>query len=884
MPTIETSNVKLSERSKPRRKRLCLVRLLYMACATAIVLNGSSPLWAKAAGAKAPEKGRLITSIDCTQEFPTDKYFGHGDVRVVESKAGRYREAEGKPLSRFGYRFTIEHIGKPHMIVVRYPDDKRRYMCMMNGTCYDLTTGVYTDFSQPTSGKMLEIRRVFWPRWKDCSVVFMTWGNGEPAAVADIQIYELDGLAALDVPGDPNDGTRREFGVQYEDPCGTGFSEGAMSKSEWIERVSTYARHTGQKRFVYPIVWYHGPHYPSQREPCDDFDCVAGPDRKQYIRWTTQPADWVADMLKQFEKDGLQLHASLTLMRLGSLMKRMNIDLESIKAGKDTYNNMLFNNQVQAGTHDWTPIYNVLNFPKQVKGTLGELAYGERGTGPYGGGPMFNPLHPTVQEAIVGLAEEIAQRYKGSPAFKGISFNMWHSTILWYGSINSGYDDYTVGMFEKETGIKVPVDGKAPDRFSKRHQFLVGKQCEKWLAWRCKKIRELNCRIRDVVVAARPDLRVTYTVWPETMVPALLGQPRSPAQQLYARKSLLRLCREAGFDPTLYHDEAGIDVDLSFTPSRDRDCHGQGAASPPEWTAMFRDHDFLDAATLNGFASNPRSGAFIFDCWVEAWGKHKWFACEKNDAQAKELAVMSGKPAEGIFRMNSTYPKDGFWWDSQWRITPPFQAGDHFLEPYAHSVAELDALRVTRGGLFLDKAHGDQIRRFALAYRALPAKKFETVGKSTDPVAVRTLVSDGRRYVYLVNREYYPVSVELQLANPTGKATDLATGQAVDAPATWRVALGPYDLRSFSLPKQVEVKDFSATASAQIVAQLAKEVEDALATIDRLQKAGKKLPTGTGQLMAGLKVALKDGRWAWLRRALNSYPMRKCKQLCDAKG
>ena len=125
---------------------------------------------------------------------------------------------------------------------------------------------------------------------------------------------------------------------------------------------------------------------------------------------------------------------------------------------------------------------------------------------------MFNPLHPVVQEAIVGLAGEIAERYKGSPAFKGLSFNMWHSTILWYGSINSGYDDYSVGLFEKETGIEVPVDAAAPDRFSKRHQFLVGKPCEDWLAWRCKKIQELNRRIRDVVVAARPDLRVTYTV------------------------------------------------------------------------------------------------------------------------------------------------------------------------------------------------------------------------------------------------------------------------------------------------------------------------------------------------------------------------------------
>jgi hypothetical protein len=92
---------------------------------------------------------------------------------------------------------------------------------------------------------------------------------------------------------------------------------------------------------------------------------------------------------------------------------------------------------------------------------------------------------------------------------------------------------------------------------------------------------------------------------------------------------------------------------------------------------------------------------------------------------------MDGKPAEGISRINSIYPLDGFWWDSQLRITPAFPAGVHFLEPYAHAVAELDALRVTRAGLFLDKAHGDELRRFAAAYRALPRKKLERVGGTT---------------------------------------------------------------------------------------------------------------------------------------------------------
>lgn len=822
---------------------------------------------------------RLVAEFDCTKEYPADVYFGHGAVSVVDSSIGRYREAEGRPLSRFGYRFQIENLGRPHVAVIRYPDDKRRFMCIMDGTCYDLTTGVYTDFEHPVSGTMQEIQRIFWPRWNDCSIVVMTWSDGEPAAAANINIYELDDLPPLEVPGDPDDGSRRELGIQFEDPCGTGASAGAMTHAEWVDRMVTYASHSGQNLLVYPIVWYHGPHYPSEREPSGNFNVVVGRDRKQYTCWTSHPSDWVAEILERFDKEGLDFKAALTLLRLGTLMEKMNINLESIKAGEDTINNMLKSDQVQAGTQDWTTLYNVRNFPGRLDGTLNGWAYGELSGQPYRAGPIFNPLHPIVQDAVVGLATEIADRYKGHPSFKGISFNMWHATILWYASLDAGYDDYTVGLFSKETGIKVPVEANAPDRFSKRYAFLTGEHRDEWISWRCKKIHELFCRVRDEVIARRPDLRVTITLWSETTVAQMLGLPKTPRHQLYARPSTVDLYREGGVDIALFEKEPGIDVDLCFTPTRDRDCWGtSGVNMAIEETSMFRDHDFLDSTTLDAIHMQERPGVYIFNSWVEAWGTHKWFPCEADDVQAVELAVMSGKPAEGIFRINSEYPKDGFWWDSQLRITPPLPSGDHFMEHYAHALAELDACRITRGGLFLESVHTEQLQRFARAYRALPAEKFETVGSSTDPVAVRTLVRDDRRYLYLVNRDYYPVSVTLRLSDKAD-VTDLASGERLDAPPAWPLTLGPYELRSFGLDKTVDVSSFVATAPPDIVAQLKKDAEIALATIHRLREANGQLPLGTDRMAADIQEALQSGRYAWLRRALHSYIVRKWGEL-----
>ncbi|MCL5096097.1 MAG: family 10 glycosylhydrolase [Candidatus Omnitrophica bacterium] len=843
--------------------------------------------------ASIPTESRLIDRIDCTRDLGPDRYFAYGTTQVVEAGAGRYREAEGKPASRFGYRFRINKIGQPHVAVIRFPDDKRRYMCIMDGTTYDLTTGVFTDWAQPLSGKMLEMRQVFWPRWEDCSITFMTWGEGEPAAAASIEIHELGSLPALELPGDPGDDGHRELGIQYEDPCGTGVSEGASNRDEWMDRVVQYARYTGQGLLVYPMAWYHGPQFPCECEPADGFDMVVAGDRKQYSRWTTHPADWYAKLLERFDNEGLSFQGALTLMRLGTLLERMNIDLESIRSGKETFNNMMWNNQVQSSTNDWTPIYNARNFnviaenlkkmgPSDPGSALPQNVYGERHAPGSHTAPMFNPLHPVVREAILRFVEEIGERYGRYPAFKGISFNMFASAMPWFGSIHAGYDDYSIALFERETGIAVPVNPKAPDRFAQRYEYLTFVCRPAWVAWRCRKIRALFGDIHRALAGARPDLRVTVTLWDETMVTNTLGGPARPALQLHARRDMHELFRDAGIDLTLFDDEPGLEVDRGMGNSRDRGGHGSNPAGgvnlPVSETTMYRDFDFLDQQTIDAFHAHPRPGAFIFNCWVEAWGKHVWFQPEAGDPNLAKVKFMDGKPAEGILRLNSEYPKDGFWWDSQLRITPGFPAGIHFMEPYVEALADMDACRITRGGLFLDKAHSELIARFARAYRALPRQKFDTVGKTTDPVAVRSLRRAQAQYFYAVNREYYPVEVRLTFSHaPTG-LRDLATGKPLVAPPEWVLILGPYELRSFAADTDVRLIGFSATPPPLVVERLTDEARRALASFDKVRQSGKFIP-GMDDLESGMRAALAEGRFAWLRRVITGYCARKCVEL-----
>ncbi|MCC6699436.1 MAG: hypothetical protein IT365_27675 [Candidatus Hydrogenedentes bacterium] len=852
-----------------------------------LVANGA------AEPAVARPSGRLVCEIDCTQEYPPERYFDSGGTNVVESTAGRYRESAPGSMSLFGYRFSIEKVGVPHRMVIRYPDDKRRFMCIMDGTTYDLSTGVFSGWAQPLTGTMQEVSQIFWPRWQDCSILFLTWGEGEPAAAASIEVWELDGLPAEEIPGDPNDGTRRELGIQYEDPCGTGMAEGSMNHAEWIERIVQYAQYSGQGLLVYPLAWYHGPIFPSEREASGGMDGVAAPNRNLYSRWTSHPADWYATLLERFGKEGLTFQGSLTLMRLSSLMEKMNIDLESIKGGADTFNNMLWNDCVQEGTRDWTPLYNVMNFNvlagilkdkpfiEPYGGALPSLAYGERSNSAYPMGPMFNPLHPVAQEAVLGFVREIGQRYGQFPAFKGISFNMYASCMPWFGSIRSGYDDYSVRLFEEETGIKVPVDPKAPDRFSQRYGFLTHLSRPAWIAWRCHKIRELFGKIHGALSEARADLRVTVTLWSETVILGLFG-PVAASHQVHARPSMYDLYREAGIDMALYKDTPGLEIDVERGNPRDRGGHPPnstgGLSLTAEQACMYRDFDFLDQESLDALHGLNRPGSFIFNCWVEAWGKHLWSLPAPDDAVAKEVAIMDGQPAEGMFRINSEYPEQGFWWDSQWRITHAFPGGTHFMEPYAHALAETDACRITRGGLFLDKAHSEALQQFARAYRALPREKFETVGATTDPVAVRTLVHDGVRYVYAVNREYYSIDVRIEFSTKTTGFRDLATGQLSEGGDAWQGTLGPYELHAFASSPDVRVAGFAATPPPDVVTALASEAKKTFAMFEAVRVAGHHIP-GMALLEEGMRSALQEGRYAWLRRALTGYIVRRCGEL-----
>jgi hypothetical protein len=707
-------------------------------------------------------------------------------------------------------------------------------------------------------------------------------------------VWELADAPPLAVPGDPGYGSRRELGSQWEDPCGYAMAEEALDHRQWVDHVLAYARHSGQNLIQPILCWYYGPQFPSETNYADNTNLMATPDHLLWGRSTQQPADWWPYLLRQAGEAGIGVVGALSLIRLSSLLEGMNIDLPAIQDGADTYNNMLANNQVQSAIQDWTGDYNALMMGERYHKINAEgqgplfspvdKPWGECGNPLNHPGPMFNPLHPVTQEKVLAFVQEILDRYARYPAFQGLSFNLFIGSVLWFGSLHAGYDDYTVGLFERETGIRVrtvaggqPIDPKDPERFSKRYEFLTFTVRPAWIDWRCRKVAEWLRTLRNRLTAARPDLRLTLTAWQETLITHMLGN-LSPALQVGARPSLRELLREGGLDLTMLADESGLEVDLQIGDARDRATWGHmGLEAPLEFTCMFRDANFLERDTLESVANMAQPGAFVFNCYAEDWAETVCTPADRSNPHYAIAADMDGKPVDDMVRMNCRYPEDGWWYPSQFRIYTPFPTGVHFLEPLAHAVAELDAVRITQGGLFMDRCHTDELRRFALAFRALPRHKFETVGDSTDPVAVRTLVHDGMRYLYLVNREHYPIPVCVEFTGEHTILRDAATGQEETIERDWSLVLDLYELRVVTLAAESAVTGFTCTVPAEVLDQMRMDSERALAAIRTMRAAGRCVP-GMDEMAVGIASALADGRIAWLRRALTGYIVRRCLQ------
>ena len=104
--------------------------------------------------------------------------------------------------------------------------------------------------------------------------------------------------------------------------------------------------------------------------------------------------------------------------------------------------------------------------------------------------PNFCFLHPDVQRAIEDFVDGLVDQGAAHPSFKGVCLHLTMHCLLWWGDLRSGYNDYVIDAFERDTGVRVPrVDG--PLRGKAHAEWILAHCRDRWVQWRCDQVTRL---------------------------------------------------------------------------------------------------------------------------------------------------------------------------------------------------------------------------------------------------------------------------------------------------------------------------------------------------------------------------------------------------------
>lgn len=687
-------------------------------------------LWALATGeplaipAGAPLAGARVATIDFAKELPADRFTAAGTCRSG-SLAGRgYLKAGPKRNDRFAVRVDLPAAGVPYLVEWDYPDDRLRTAELVVQDArnpendYGLQTGVFCGDEYPLSGRLQTHRALLWARSTSAAFIFMTARADAPAAAAELRISAVAGLPDAGVAEAPAvDGWTRTIGIHFEDPS-LGFDFGVEQQpmpgfGATVDRLAAYMRWSGQNLLTYPAVWYQG---------------RIGTDYQPRLH----PDDFIALILTRFAAAGLGFMPTINLQNIdlppGTAVTRARIDDGSL--------------------HD-SPIMIYVDGRPNPGGW-------------HGTPPNFNPLHPAVRGYVDRQIDDLLARHGGSPAFKGIVLHLTKHTIPWFGSIEAGYNDYAITAFERDTGIRVPVDRSAPMRGKLYADWLLANAREPWIRWRCAKLAEWYRSMAARLATRRPDLRLSLCSYNPTLTDHA-GDPR------YAEPDFARLItRESGIDAELLAGIPNLILAQTVYPADYRWSAGESWLEKARPAAR-DDHRRPGVYDLLRGAAAP---------WINMHDRYF------------EDAVGASAPLKAAWLK-----------EVPWRVATLNPNSEHILEHFALPLRFNDVLGFTKGGFLIGTCGAEErLAEFARAYRALPASRFADLPGPEGAVRGRSLVRADGTWLYVVNTDRTPAAVRVVFDHAPGTITELGTATSLEAAGNGlAVDLQPYQLRSFRI-------------------------------------------------------------------------------------
>ena len=359
----------------------------------------------------------------------------------------------------------------------------------------------------------------------------------------------------------------------------------------------------------------------------------------------------------------------------------------------------------------------------------------------HGTPPNYNPLDPAVRRSLLTMTDEMLDLYADYPAFKGICFHLTKHAMLWFGDLDAGYNDTCIEAFRKDTGIRIPVRAADPGRVNKRYRWLMKNARDKWIDWRCGAIHALYAEIAEKLHRRRSDLRLILNVYRPTKNDIMTRDAARFRRKAYVKT----VWREAGLDPQLYAADSNIVIQRTVYPADYR------------W---YRAH--------RRYTADP-------------------IAVQQLNYEPRTYSALSGSSTAWI-NMHDRYWEDAvgrtskwknFWGrEIGWRVSTLNPIPRFSLEPYIKPLAVRDIASFTKGGFLVGTLGIEkEIGRFSRAFRALPAKPFESISGVPGPTVVRRLPGSTGAWFYIVNPGTTPIGVRLKIGGLVRALRDLATGK-----------------------------------------------------------------------------------------------------------
>jgi len=604
------------------------------------------------------------------------------------------------------YRLQLKHPDQPHRLEVWVPHDAPQSVGISvlepNAAGQLMPLGVDSGIAvrgdaHRSAGALLKHEILFWPRLREPILLLHDCGTGRPIDVAKVQVVEVGSLSpVVNGPALAADRPQRLIGPYLHKPYfpenfGAPEAYDAASRrslDDWVtfqlgaERLVAYLKREGYNSLLLAVLADGSTIYPSRLlEPTPRYDTGA------YFSTGQDPMrkDVLELLLRHFDRDGLALIPELQFSSPLPVLER------ALAQGHDSDRGIEL---IGSDGRSW----------REARGAL-------RGRAPY-----YNPLNPRVQDAVLDVVRELVDRYARHPSFRGVALELSSVGYLQFPGLDWGYDDETIERFERATGVAVPsLAGR--ERFKRRHEFLTGRERERWVQWRCDELARFHRRLSDAVTTAGPNVRFI----------------------LSATHLLRGGNADGGFEESVKSRGRFEDLlpERGLRLSKHADTPRFVALRPSLWTSPARPWENV----MDDHANHNMALDAAFQC-------------------AEPGALFYHQPHEcRVADFDSVSPWQPAW---TWLAAQVSPGGALAREPLIHALATTDAHLVFEGGWTIPLGQEQETRAVREIVRALPAVPFHLAKAQQQPAVVRLAWHQGKTWCYVVNEMDGPIDVELQ--------------------------------------------------------------------------------------------------------------------------